>query len=298
MRHRSGFTAVEAVVAAAVIALVAMTVFILMPRHVSTLGGRTVCSSRIAGIYKALTTYAAGYQDQYPLYTSTPTHRARGFRYTQRLDSTYTPVVAAEIADSVTAPLWAIVRDGSTGRKTFLCPFDTNVREDTLLDPTGTPVTYYRATWDFNLIGPSRAPSLSYSVTDMYDDTTRVSWNNNSGSDWVFLADDNNNDSPAGHVRYKGLATNTPSLINAEENNTHHKTEGQNVLYGDGHAGFANDPFQGPANDNIYAHEIHPNSPTRAGSSPTLSHHDAADTKDVVLLPITGNRGVNLVNSK
>ena len=67
-----------------------------------------------------------------------------------------------------------------------------------------------------------------------------------------------------------------------EGNSNNHGKDGQNVLYGDGHVEFQNNPFCGTSRDNIY---------TRGG--PTW---DTADrpSQDLIASPYTANDSVLL----
>jgi prepilin-type processing-associated H-X9-DG protein len=64
-------------------------------------------------------------------------------------------------------------------------------------------------------------------------------------------------------------------------NSNNHGKQGQNVLFGDGHVEFDNNPFAGTNRDNIY---------TRGG--PTWDTTQAA--QDLVASPYTGNDSVLL----
>lgn len=71
----------------------------------------------------------------------------------------------------------------------------------------------------------------------------------------------------------RSVTLNSPAARMRKANSTNHEQDGQNVLYGDGHVEFQNNPLCGVKRDNIYT-----NRSTRIAASP-------ADARDSVLLP-------------
>ncbi len=279
----SAFTLVDLLVVVGVcvfaILIVGCSVF-----GASELERRTACATHMASIYQGFNAYSVSYQNMFPFVGTPPKPDAKGGHAIGFKEGDRATGKGATLEDNVTANLWAIVNQGIAKPEIFICPGSSET-------PDTIQTASVQNSHDF-----ASPKNLSYSVQDMYDPVTTVSWNASAGSDWVYMADDNDNDSnatPARHSLIKGAQIREVEQV---ENSTHHGGQGQNVMYGDGHVQFAGDPFQGPANDNIYAR----GDPRKSnpGKPPTLNHNDSEDIRDAVLLPIHGNGGVNLANSK
>ncbi len=288
--NEKAFTLIELLV---VIAIITVLIGILLPSlaHAREISKRAVCASRLSGICKAMMTYAAGNRNSFAAYSSTPTNSATGFKYAARTDSVFTAAVAAEIADSITAPYWAIVRDGSTSPKNFLCPSDPVAREDELqVNYAATHTTDVRYTWDFNTLdAAATVNTISYATMDMYDTMAGANWSPTVGANWVLMGDNNDSDGTSApgvvagslHSYSKTTPGVTAEMIKEYENSSLHRFEGQNFLFGDGHVVFSNDPFVGPFNDNVYSRKTSLTTEVRAT---TFIHNATAfNNQDVVL---------------
>lgn len=311
-RKIKGFTLIELLV---VVAIIALLIGILLPSlgRARELANRAMCGTRLRGVGTALQVYATSQNELFPVYGSVATGNAEGF--TGEVERTvaksgsmtaehhpstsgYYPKVLTAVEDSVTAPYWGIVRDSSVSPKNFICPSNKDSKEDTLQTTTDTAAEL-AATWDFRpyvpFSGASKQSTLSYSVFDMYSPALKTFWSSSANADVTFMADDNNNSDltvdaavmgTGRHKYFKSSAT-TPSADQSKnfENSIDHKFEGQNVLFGDGHASFEDDPFVAPASDNINGR----GGPSTANDPPTLAHSQSSGKNDFVMLPITGN---------
>ena len=97
--------------------------------------------------------------------------------------------------------------------------------------------------------------NISYSFCNVYPDTVAIAagykTNATTGAEFAICADLN----PAGSTTYNGLTTaieTSSSKVMQTANSPNHSGQGENVLYGDGHAEFQQNPFCGQQRDCIY----------------------------------------------
>ncbi|MDH3584086.1 MAG: hypothetical protein OER86_07715, partial [Phycisphaerae bacterium] len=280
-------------------AIVGMIVLILVGvwHHTRRPSREFVCGTRMAGIYKAWYVWSETSKQRFATYPYPHGRRSSapfGFKG-HLVNEKATVQTRPELQYNVTATLWATVKIGETSAKQFICPSDPDAYIDPQLTTGGTPIAWEDESWDFTAVKGKTGAPLSFSAIDMYDPTVAINWNPNVGADWVFMADDNNNDGST--AKGAGIHNTTvddldsgkitQAEVEARENSSHHRGEGQNVLFGDGHGTFETTPFVGPKGDNIYA--VGPL--TASANVPKLTASPTHDRKDVYLVPITGNVG-------
>jgi prepilin-type N-terminal cleavage/methylation domain-containing protein len=181
------------------------------------------------------------------------------------------------------ANLWLMVRTEYMEAALFRCPSDATNKnwEFDLADNTGTPggtgaEFYINFPWvAVNGVIPS---NLCYSFVQPW--TVRPFamsvWGGETDSRVVLGADQNNGGTAGSYgtsslldPRYRegGIATGpVPAYASMRKfvNSKNHRSDGQNVLYGDGHAGFEKSAYVGVNSDNIYTSRR-----TGAGASTT-----------------------------
>ena len=166
--------------------------------------------------------------------------------------------------NDVTAAPYLLLRFKLPPRVMF-CPYnDVHVYEP---DPAD-PLTHANFT--------DVRKNLGYSFANMYPSPAAVTagyrWSSHVPADFALAADLN-----PGKVDTKNdVLLPTPKSsrnVMMKANSENHERDGQNVLYGDGHVAFADNPFVGRRGDNIY---------TTADKQITASPVDANDS---VLLP-------------
>jgi prepilin-type N-terminal cleavage/methylation domain-containing protein len=298
--RRKGFTLIELLV---VVAIIALLIGILLPSlsRAREVANRTICSSNLAGIYKAMYTYSTTNKDKFPKWQSVGTNtRAVGFGDQATRTSPVSTTAGRTVTDNVTAALWILVRDGSTGSKSYICPSDKGSNADPLTRFTaGQPAIFHDTaailenTFDFGGLD-----NLSYSVINMYDRYSGGQWDADVNPAWILMSDDNNAyesgpvDTVGHHVREKLGSWDVEDLKYGENSQNHSEGEGQNFLFGDSHVSFTNDPFQGPSNDNAMAWDSDATDTTETAQPGTLRNDlilGGNRKLDVYLLPITGN---------
>jgi prepilin-type N-terminal cleavage/methylation domain-containing protein len=309
MRRTKGFTLIELLV---VVAIIALLIGILLPSlsRAREVANRTICSSNLAGIYKAMYTYSTTNKDKFPKHhTVGTTASVTGFIDSTARSSPATTATGRILTDNATAALWILVRDGSTGTKSYICPSDKGSENDPLTQIAGAQPTFTSAkTNDFtdtaaileNTYDFGNANALSYSMINMYDPTSGGQWDADVNPAWILLGDDNSAfesgpiDMQPAHVREKSATTpawGVEDLEFGENSQNHSDGEGQNYLFGDSHVSFTNDPFQGPSNDNAMATDTNSTATVEVAAPPTRLNSlilQGNRKLDIVLMPITG----------
>ncbi|MBI1367470.1 MAG: hypothetical protein GC162_02325 [Planctomycetes bacterium] len=275
MTHHRGFTLVDLVVLFVVLTLL-FAIFAPMGCGAREVANRTVCSTNLSGIYKAAYTYSITDRgEHFPIAGSGAAgSRVVGFREGDRATGK-----GAMLEGNATASLWMLVRNGATSETQFVCN-SSDDQADIFTQPL-------KNTQDF-----SERRNLSYSMMNMYHKATGAQWSADVKPDWVLLADNNASDHADRH-RVDYADRNHQDRMAEVENSPNHGGEGQNILFGDGHASFEQHPFVGKHNDNVFAmtfagRDAPPELGNDAGDAATDRNVTAVDS---VLLPVSGNGG-------
>jgi prepilin-type N-terminal cleavage/methylation domain-containing protein/prepilin-type processing-associated H-X9-DG protein len=180
--------------------------------------------------------------------------------------------------NNVPEALFLLLRTEDITSAVFVCP-SSNATADTYGGGTNTALNQI----DFTNI----QNNLSYSYANPYPDTYALGsgYKMVQGLEPTFAVAADINPGTTGNagndnVLFPNTGSSGQSMRFGNSNN--HGKDGQNVLYGDGHVEFQNNPFCGTDEDNIY---------TRGG--PTWSS-SAAATQDLVASPYVANDAVLL----
>jgi prepilin-type N-terminal cleavage/methylation domain-containing protein len=279
---RKGFTLVELLV---VIAIIALLMGILMPAlgMVRKMAQRAVCGANLAGLHKALLTYAQSNDGDYPLagggnscWGSTAHWDARNeisaFGETLDPKGFYQNGTA-----TIGASLYQLIKHVDVGTKSFICKGDKGTKPFTLSDfsgyntniikelrdawdfgggsyTTNTPVTqatggmfvaqYYSYAYQTPYIPTSQRPIRLVDVLSQQSDPRLAVMADR--SPYLVLSPDS--------ARPAYQFDRTPPKGGTERwgNSTNHDNDGQNVLFNDGSVSFNTVPYCGIDGDNIY----------------------------------------------
>jgi prepilin-type N-terminal cleavage/methylation domain-containing protein/prepilin-type processing-associated H-X9-DG protein len=137
--------------------------------------------------------------------------------------------------------------------------------------------------------------NLSYSYENPFASNTAISngWQlKNPDATYAVASDLNPGTSvPNSTKNVVNVATNDPSSNMRNGNSANHQQDGQNVLYGDGHAEWMNNPFCGSQHDNIFTGRNNSsggtNEPFVSGGSCSKGNSSTSpyDNLDSILLP-------------
>ena len=279
-RPRPAFSLVELL---AVIAIIAVLVALVVPMIHKTRRGepanRVHCGSNLRQIGQALLIYANENKGVYPrvIYTSDkPPTWGTGAAAANPLTAPDRPA-----DNDVTAAFWLLIRTQDITPEVFVCPVQSR-QLDPRPDPVGEAGKLKRSNftdWKTN---------LSYSYANPYPSTEAVvkygyKLDQTNGAEFAIAADLNPGVGDGYDVTAPPDGTASQKVMQ-QANSRNHQGAGQNVLYGDGHVDFVQNPFVGVMRDNIYTvsgstepREKMTTSKTVVGS-PTGAH-------DSVLLP-------------
>lgn len=265
-KRKLGFTLIELLV---VIAIIALLISILLPSlsRARELSKRLVCMSNIKGIGTSMKIYANDNSESFPIPPFDPglvaeddmvsyaeeTYTEDGVRHRgqvgmDREEQSFSLNPNASTQVSVTRAFWMLVRSGDVTVKQFVCPSSGDVE-----DPTENIDLYYDF-FDYGNIsygyqvpfgprdttpreGMDNRQGVAADKGPFYDTTQEPEWDG--GRNGLL----NTEDSPKAWRRY-----------NSPNHGGRGTGEGQNMLFGDGHASFERSPIAGIDKDNIYTY--------------------------------------------
>jgi prepilin-type N-terminal cleavage/methylation domain-containing protein/prepilin-type processing-associated H-X9-DG protein len=295
-RHK-GFTLVELLV---VIGIIALLISILLPslNRARETANRVKCASNLRQIGQAILLYANENKQQFPRTpfatsgTPAPTWGTGGT--VAGTPDPFSGTVSQaqhgrEQDNDVAAALFLLLRTQDITSEVFVCP-SSNAEK---WDYTGGANTAQNfVNWsDINVM----KKNLSYSYEDPYPCNTAIAngWKLNTSlpADYAVASDINPGSTvPNGAFNPLLVDTSSPASQMRLGNSANHEQDGQNVLYGDGHVEFQNNPFCGTQRDNIFtgraASSTMTNPFSKGGSlQGNVSGTAPLDPTDSILLP-------------
>jgi prepilin-type processing-associated H-X9-DG protein len=189
--------------------------------------------------------------------------------------------------NDVTAPLFLLLRTQDIVPEVFVCPSTRLKRFG--YDAKGAGSQEYT-----NFPGKAAlAAHLSYSYQNPYPTPKAIAagfkLNNSITAEFAVMADMN----PGGEA-VTTVTKASPQAEMRKANSNNHKGDGQNVLFGDGHVEFSQNPFVGVQRDNIYTANGPEEARRGAGGAEQAKAAIVAppvDANDSILLPTAADIG-------
>ena len=279
--RKTGFTLVELLV---VIGIIALLISILLPslNRARETANRVKCASNLRQIGQAMMLYANENKGAYPrtitsiAVTVSPTWGTGTPGFSD-------PFLNGSglLNNDVSAAFFLLMRTQDITSEVFTCP-SSNAEKWDFGGGANTALNW--SNWN-STAGVLK--NLSYSYQNPYPDQNAVSSGfklNTSISAEFAVASDINPGTTGTNDNVLAVSTQSSARDMKQGNSNNHDEDGQNVLYGDGHCEFQQNPFCGTQRDMIFWRRL-------TGANQFLSDAGAAnggapyDQNDSVLLP-------------